>query len=401
MLSVETVAIGDPGPLLDLAEPRHPLAFVRRSEGLVARGEAVRLEFRGAGRIADAASAWRALVADAVVTDPIGLPGTGLVALGSFAFADDSAATSVLIVPSTIYGRRDGVTWRTTVTGPPPARDTDDRPGEYRPIAFAPGALDPDAYRRAVATAIDRIESGSLHKAVLARDLVGRIDAAADLVKPLRVLADTYPDTFVFAIDQLLGASPETLVGTAGGIVTARVLAGTVGRGADGMSDTTAAATLAASRKDVAEHEFALASVLAALGPLTSRLRSSAHPFALKLPNLWHLASDVSGALESGSSALDLVAALHPTAAVAGDPCDQALAAIADLEPFDRGRYAGPVGWVDANGDGEWAVALRCAQVAGDTVTAYAGAGIVAGSHPDRELAETTLKFRPIVEAFG
>jgi menaquinone-specific isochorismate synthase len=125
-------------------------------------------------------------------------------------------------------------------------------------------------------------------------------------------------------------------------------------------------------------------------------------PFTLKLPNLWHLASDVDGTLTDGSTALDLVAALHPTAAVAGTPTPLALSLIDQLEPFDRGRYSGPVGWVDANGDGEWAVAVRSAQVSpSGEVTAYAGAGIVADSVPERELVETRLKFRPIVEAFG
>ena len=165
------------------------------------------------------------------------------------------------------------------------------------------------------------------------------------------------------------------------------------------MADATAAATLAASLKDVEEHSFAIRSVLTALAPVSADVRSTA-AYSLKLPNLWHLASDVIGTLTNGSTALDLVAVLHPTAAVAGTPTDVALDVIAELEPFDRGRYAGPVGWVDGNGDGEWAVALRCAQVDGERVTAYAGAGIVAGSDPARELAETGLKLRPIVEAF-
>jgi menaquinone-specific isochorismate synthase len=125
-------------------------------------------------------------------------------------------------------------------------------------------------------------------------------------------------------------------------------------------------------------------------------------PFTLKLPNLWHLASDVEGALSDGSTALDLAAALHPTAAVAGTPRQAALALIDELEPFDRCRYGGPVGWVDAAGDGKWAISLRSAEVAADgAITAYAGAGIVADSDPERELAETRLKFRPIVEAFA
>ncbi len=119
------------------------------------------------------------------------------------------------------------------------------------------------------------------------------------------------------------------------------------------------------------------------------------------LPNLWHLATDISAKLSGGASSLDLVSALHPTAAVAGTPMLSAVEVIDELEPFDRGRYAGPVGWIGADGDGEWAIALRCAQRAGDQVTAYAGGGIIAESIPEMELAETGMKFRPIVDALS
>jgi menaquinone-specific isochorismate synthase len=186
------------------------------------------------------------------------------------------------------------------------------------------------------------------------------------------------------------------------GSVTARVLAGTVGRGGDADSDLAASVALATSTKDLDEHQYAISSVLRALEPHSSTLTTSDQPFTLKLPNLWHLASDVEGRLSDGATSLDLVAALHPTAAVAGSPTDAALDLIARLEPFDRGRYAGPVGWVDGNGDGEWAVALRCAHVSSTgRITAYAGAGIVGESQPAKELAETKMKFRPIVEAFS
>jgi menaquinone-specific isochorismate synthase len=218
---------------------------------------------------------------------------------------------------------------------------------------------------------------------------------------PLARLNSDYPDTFTFAVDGLIGSSPETLVRVAGSTVTARVLAGTAARGEDAASDAAARQRIDTSTKDRAEHAFALASVMSALEPHAVGVSSSLEPFPLALPNLWHLASDVTGTLTDGSSSLDLIGALHPTAAVAGSPTKIALEIITELEPFDRGRYAGPVGWVSAHGDGEWAVALRCAQVDGTTVTAFAGAGIVGDSDPARELAETTLKFRPIAEAFG
>ena len=393
---MSTRASADHGSLLDRLGSHRPLAFLRNGDGIVGLGEALRLEFSGPSRIADAAAAWQALAAESTVSDPVALPGTGLVAFGSFAFADSSAATSVLIVPSVVLGRRDGVSW-VTVIGPEPAPEPVGAPFT---AAFAPGALSPDGYRGIVADAVERIRSGEPRKVVLARDVVAGIPAGADLRLPLGRLAAAYPDTFTFCVDGLIGSSPETLVRVRAGTVSARVLAGSAARGSDAQADATAASTLAASRKDVEEHSFAIRSVLEALAPISPSVRATA-PFPLRLPNLWHLASDVSGPLAPGLGALDLVRALHPTAAVAGSPTEVALEVIAELEPFDRGRYAGPVGWVDGSGDGEWAVALRCAQVDGERVTAYAGAGIVAGSDPARELAETTLKLRPIVEAFS
>ena len=401
-LVVSTEACTDHGSLLARLGSRRPLAFLRNGDGIVGLGEALRLEFTGPSRVTDAAAAWQALAAASSVADAVGLPGTGLVAFGSFAFADSSAATSVLIVPSVILGRRDGVSWVTRVAGAaaPGHAAPSEAPGEPFAATFEPGALSADGYRGIVADAVERIRAGEARKVVLARDVVAGIPADADLRLPLGRLAEAYPDTFTFAVDGLVGSSPETLVRAHSGTVSARVLAGSAPRGADATADATAVSTLAASRKDVEEHSFAIRSVLTALTPLSADLTTS-RPYPLRLPNLWHLASDVTGVLTNGSSALDLVAALHPTAAVAGAPTDVALDLIAELEPFDRGRYAGPVGWVDGNGDGEWAVALRCAQVDGERVTAYAGAGIVAGSDPARELAETTLKLRPIVEAFG
>jgi menaquinone-specific isochorismate synthase len=259
-----------------------------------------------------------------------------------------------------------------------------------------------DAFVAAVEAAIAEIREGGVRKVVLARDLIGRLPEGADLRRVLTYLALGYPDNFTYAVNGLIGSSPETLVRVDRGSVTARVLAGTVGRGSDPDSDLAASVALATSTKDLDEHQYARGSVLRSLEPHSSTLTTSDQPFTLKLPNLWHLASDVEGTLSNGATSLDLVAALHPTAAVAGSPTGAALDLIARLEPFDRGRYAGPVGWVDGNGDGEWAVALRCAHVSSTgRITAYAGAGIVGESQPAKELAETKMKFRPIVEAFS
>ncbi|WP_350347956.1 chorismate-binding protein [Agromyces sp. G08B096] len=416
-LVVRTFPVDETEPLIPRTDPRNPLVWLRRGEGIVGLGEVLRIESNGRTRVEDAAAAWTELASRAEVDDRVGLPGTGLVAFGAFAFADDSAATSTLIVPELVLGRRDGRAWVTRIglaTGDPeatagagvvPDEAVIPEPAPKRKVprvTFAPGSVPPAAYESAVAEAVRRIDAGDLEKVVLARQLVGRLDEEDGLRATISRLAEDYPDTWVFAVDGLIGASPETLVRVDHGQVSARVLAGTASRGAGEASDRERALTLASSPKDLAEHALAVASAVKRLAPHTARLDASPEPFTLQLPNLWHLATDLKGTLGDGSSSLDLVRAVHPTAAVAGTPRRVAIATLAELEGFDRGRYAGPVGWIDGDGDGEWAIALRCAQVDGDgTVTAYAGCGIVHDSVPADELAETDMKFRPIVEAFG
>jgi menaquinone-specific isochorismate synthase len=400
-LTVETRRTDPVASLIPFADPRHPLLFLRRGDGIAGIGEALRLEFHGPTRLTDAADAWREVAATATVTDEVKVGGSGLVAFGAFAFDDSSARTSVLIVPRVVIGRRDGVGWITRVNGADDVLSASPLGSEYR-LSLHPGSVAPDAFRASVSTAVSRILAGDLEKVVLARDLLGHVPEGADLRRVLLELALGYPDTWTFAVDGHLGSSPETLVRVAAGDVTARVLAGSHARGADAEADAAASLELATSSKDLDEHRFAVESVLQALRPHGAGITATELPFALKLPNLWHLASDVHGRLSDGSGALDLVAALHPTAAVAGTPTRAAVELIRELEPFDRGRYGGPVGWVDQAGDGKWAISLRSAEVDADgTLTAFAGAGIVAESDPDRELAETKLKFRPIVEAFG
>ncbi|KQQ92969.1 isochorismate synthase [Leifsonia sp. Leaf325] len=410
-LRIETTPVDGIRSLLFFAEQRSPLLWMRRGEGFVGAGEALRLEFSGPTRFTDAASAWAEIAGLAQVHDSVGLPGTGLVAFGTFGFADDSSATSVLIVPEIIVGRRGSHSWVTRVSAVDAADGSDgsaraDDPvatafgDDYR-VTFRPGELPPAAFMEAVASAVRHISASDARKVVLARDLVGAVPSGSDLRRVLAELALGYPDCWTFSVDGMLGSSPETLVRSEAGTVSARVLAGTAPRGRDAVTDENVAAGLSRSQKDLAEHGFAVQSVLATLGPHTTRLQNS-QPFTLQLPNLWHLATDVEGVLNDGSTSLDLVAAMHPTAAVAGTPTDAALRIIRELEPFDRGRYAGPVGWIDAHGDGEWAIALRCAQVdADDSVRAYAGCGIVADSVPAEELAESRIKFRPIVEVFA
>ncbi|GAA5025814.1 isochorismate synthase MenF [Microbacterium fluvii] len=423
-LVVETREIDPIDDLLAYADPRDPLVWLRRGDGIVGLGSVGGYEhgihLPPGVDAADAPSpseAWRRIAATAHVDDPVGLPGTGLVAFGTLVFDERSTATSRLIVPRAVVGRHAGRSWITRIR--PTYADLAEPPaqripfGAYWSATLGPGSLDPAGYEDAVRGALAAISAGEVEKVVLARDVVGTLPAGADLRRLVRSLADGYPDTWTFAVDGLIGASPETLVTVSGGAVTARVLAGTVARGADADEDAAASAALAHSGKDIGEHRYAVRSVLDALESHTRGLRADDEPFVLELPNLWHLATDVAGELADHASALDLVAALHPTAAVAGTPTPVALDLIRRLEPFDRGRYAGPVGWIDAAGNGEWAIALRCAQIGAapahryaafsDTipVVAHAGAGIVAGSDPETELLETRVKFRPIVDALA
>ena len=414
--------------LLAYADPVDPRAWLRRGDGIVAVGsETARVVRVAAGsepRTAALSRTWDGIRSSARVDDAVRLPGTGLVAFAALVFDETSAADSVLIVPRTVIGRHGGRTWITRILDAGDARDgiaeeghgsADGRHAAPAPTALGPhwaGTLGPGAqsaqgYQASVRRALAAIADARYGKVVLARDLVGTVPAGSDLRRLVRALSTEYPDTWAFAVDGLIGASPETLITAQDGVVTARVLAGTTARGADAVTDARAAASLADSPKDNDEHAFAVRSVVASLAPHTTALDAEGGPFILELPNLFHLATDVRARLSDGASALDLAAALHPTAAVAGTPTDAAIAAIRELEPFDRGRYAGPVGWIDAHGNGEWAIALRCAQfdVTGSgspiPLTAYAGAGIVAGSDPEAELLETRVKFRPIVDALA
>ncbi|MDT0158351.1 isochorismate synthase [Microbacterium sp. ARD32] len=416
-LVAQTREIPPVDDLLSHTSASQPLAWLRRGDGIVAAGGGIAASVsvpagRGPRRSQLIADSWREIAAAAEIDDPIGLPGTGLVAFGALTFDEDSAADSILVVPDTVIGRRGGRSWITRIRTAEKDFAPIPEPAPYAPHwagRVGPGAQTPQGYQDAVRLALSEIADGAYSKVVLARDLTGTVPGDADLRRLARALSTGYPDTWTFAVHGLIGASPETLVTAHARAVTARVLAGTTARGADPEEDATASAALAASTKDLDEHRYAVQSVLATLRPHARDLTASEHPFVLELPNLFHLATDVSGDLDDGASSLDLVGAMHPTAAVAGTPTDAAIAAIRRIEPFDRGRYAGPVGWIDAAGDGEWAIALRCAQFAdapehesgARAVTAYAGAGIVAGSDPEAELLETRVKFRPLVDALA
>lgn len=403
-----TVPLAEPGPLLALL-PRHDqLAWVRRGEGLVGWGETARIVTRGADRFAAAERAWTDVVAHAVVRDEVGLPGSGPVAFGSFAFSPRSAAGGVLVVPEVIVGRRGDRYWLTT-TGvgavlPTTRLETPDPPTDHGDVRFTSGARTPDAWQDVVADAVERITAGRLEKVVLARDLHARAERPVDPRTLLTRLAGRYPGCWSFAVDGLIGATPEMLVRREKGLVTSRVLAGTIRRSGDDARDLALAASLARSSKDLEEHEYAVRSVTDALMPHCTSTNVPESPFVLHLANVMHLATDVTGVLADATSSLGLAAALHPSAAVCGTPTGAAAALIDEIEGMDRDRYAGPVGWMDAEGDGEWGIALRCARVdAADphSLRLFAGCGIVAGSVPADELAESTAKLLPIREALG
>ena len=383
--------------------PPNPLAFIRGGDGIVGWGEAARLESKlPAGRVADLAAKWRALVSAANVTDDVQLPGTGLVAFGAFAFSDLSNSVSTLIVPRVILGTRDGRVWLTTVESGASLPDFWNQTAEYKvnpAISFEIGEISAERFKSLVSAAVAKISSGEVSKVVLARDVIAKINKNFDIRSVLQKLADRYPTCWIYSVDGMFGASPELLVRVSHSQVSARVLAGTAGRGTDPGVDQAIAVALVASSKNTAEHAFAVDSLVKSLEPFCTHVDADPTPFSLALPNVWHLASDVHGVLREDASVLDVAAALHPTAAVAGTPTNVAQDLIAQLENTDRGRYAGPIGWIGADGDGEWAIALRGAQISELTLRAFAGCGIVAESEPEAELAETDLKFRPIREA--
>ena len=404
-LLIRTVAVPDPGDLLERIPQPDVVAWVHHGAGLAGWGEAVRVTLPAGDDRFTAAEKWlRSVFDSADVDDRVRVRGSGPVAFGTFTF-DASSDGSVLIIPRAVLGRDGrGRAWLTTVTEraevpatwPPPAT-----PGLAAPtgIRWRDGSLPGPRWEQAVAEAVAAINAGGLRKVVLARDVFATADEPIDARVLLQRLAARYPDCFTFACDGMLGATPELLVRRAGHRVSALVLGGTLPRGADPAEDKALGEELLASAKNNEEHAYAVESIRDALALLCDTLDVEARPSLLKFPNLQHLGTQVRGTLAEGQtlrSALALAAAVHPPAAVCGTPPGTALDLIRELEHMDRERYAGPVGWVDADGNGEWGIALRCGQISGRTARLFAGCGIVAGSEPAAELAETLVKLQPM-----
>ncbi len=400
---VTTRPIADPVELLARLPQTDPVAWVRGGEGLIGWGVAARLEVRGNERFSRTQRWWSTLCASLEIDDTVSMPGTGPVAFGSFSF-DPESGSSIVIVPQVIVGRRAGQAWVTVIGREPGMRPTlppASVPEQPHSLTWSEGRRSTIDWQQSVAEAVRRLKAGELDKVVLARDVVANVEGPLDRRHLLLRLAASYPSCWTFSVGDLIGATPELLVRRTGDLVTSRVLAGTVRRRGDDRTDAGLARALLSSDKDTEEHEYAVHSVAKALAAHCTDLDVPSHPHVLELANVQHLATDVTGRLADSATVLALAASLHPTAAVCGTPTERALSVIREIEGMDRGRYAGPVGWFDRHGDGEFGIALRCATV--DTelgqVRSFAGCGIVAGSDPADELAESVAKLVPIRDA--
>lgn len=417
-LSVPSAAIG----LLEYLVRNDQLCWIRHGEGLVGFGEVLRHTSTGPDRFDSVRRWWNAVRAEAAVEDEVQVPGSGLAAFGSFAFSKRSPFLSRVVVPEIIVGSRNGTAWVTQTTLDPDAAL--DRESVVAALAgyleeisadslsdgndtIQPGVLSESEWKNAVARSVAHIAAGELSKIVLARDIVASLSSPVATAQVLRELALRYESCWTYSVDGLIGSTPEMLIKVEEGKARARVLAGTLDRATAPLDDPDyAKRVLAGSEKQQHEHAIAIDSVTSHLEPFTSSMTSHSEPFVLELPNVWHLASDVTADLrvDGGTvpTSLDLVEALHPTAAVCGYPTSVAGELISELEHMDRGPYAGPVGWFDAAGNGEWGIALRGAVIEDpQAVRLFAGCGIVSGSNPAAELEETWSKFRPMLEALG
>ena len=387
-------------------------------------GSAHEVVSRGASRFEDVASACAAIARRRAADEPSGLPaGAGPVWVGGFAFDAAGAREAhwasfppaLAVLPEVVFHRLAGRTHMTLSAVSDPATDprvvaatlgarvtalrerslplVDPHPTGSVRIA---SASSPERYEASVAAAVERIRAGRLDKVVLAREVTVEAPRAHDPAALYGALRELFPNCFCFCCGSpegaFLGASPELLVRRSGSSAATVGLAGSTRRSADPSVDDHLGEQLRTSAKDRSEHEIVVRRIERALRPYSVWVEAGPEPELIKVANIQHLGTPIHAQLAEPRSAVDLAGRLHPTPAVGGEPRERALVAIAELEKLDRGWYAGPVGWMDAAEDGEFCVALRSALLRDRTAHLFAGAGIVADSRPDAELAETELK---------
>ena len=402
-LRITTELLGD-HPRLSEMSTDLPISasWIRGSDGFIAFGRYKTHIVQGKKRFADASSWWQNELSQLEIKNNVHGVGTGPILFTSFAFSQDEP--SLLTIPEIVVVQKNGKSWITWIGDKQPELKRRAITKKGIQLVWEQGGLSDQQWSKAVEDSVVRIKAGELEKVVLARDLIAQADREIDPAALIQSLETEYPSTWIFLVDNLIGATPELLVRLSKSLVTSRVLAGTIRRTGDEERDLALAGSLTKSSKDLEEHEYAVRSVAEALEPFASSTNVPDAPFVLHLPNVMHLATDVTGVINDTASKVDifkLVAALHPSAAVCGTPTDIAHDLIAELESMNRGRYAGPVGWVDAHGDGEMGIALRCGQIAPDgrSIRVFAGCGIVAGSSAEQELAESQAKLLPIRSA--
>ena len=375
-------------------------AWIRSGDGLVGFGEYKKFIVTGEDRFDQARAWWNNQLSEFKINNNVHGSGTGPLLFASFAF--DSTSPSVLVIPEIVLGQKNGKSWITWIGDKnQPGLEKISNSSISGEITWQEAAKDEEVWRQQVTKAITAIKDGLVEKVVLARDLTATSTKEIDARTLLQRLEIEYPSTWLFLVNGLVGATPELLVRLSKSLVTSRVLAGTIRKSGNEDRDLALAASLAKSSKDLEEHEYAVKSVADGLAPFCSSTNVPESPFVLHLANVMHLATDVTGVLNSSARQADvftLIEQLHPSAAVCGTPTEVAKKYISQLEQMDRGRYSGPVGWIDAQGDGEIAIALRCGLLSEDrkSIRIFAGCGIVADSNPEKEFAESQSKLIPM-----
>ncbi len=435
LVSVTSRVDGSADPTAIVAASRRPGEYWfcfeqadRSAHAIAALGCALELRASGSERFEAVGERLRAITANAICDSPDGPPGAGLVALGGFAFAADGGgspawdgfAPASLVVPEVALARRGPDTWLTVSMQAAPDDTEDELLGSVRkrlaelsarPLPMldpAPtgtyrvtSSMPPSHYEEAVARAVQRIGAGELSKVVLAREVEVLAPADHDPAAILGILREEFSSCFVFAVGRgeatFVAASPELLVRREGQRASTVALAGSTRRSADPSVDGHLGEQLLRSEKDREENAIVARRIVGALSPHSVWVTAAPEPEVVQVANIQHLARPIRAQLAAPIDTVGLVAVLHPTPAVGGEPWAVAEPLIPALEGFDRGWYAGPVGWTDANGDGEFCVALRCALLRGPVARCYAGCGIVRDSTPAGELAETEVKLAALL----